>query len=191
MKERPILFSGPMVRAILAGQKTQTRRVMRFDAEGADMVRLDRWTPTMTSGPRCPYGVPGDRLWVRETFAPNYFEDGRAAFRADWSGAAADVVAVPLWSPSIFMPRGVSRISLEITSVRVERLHDITEADIAAEGVSLEAVRALIGKRGHVGSAVPPRVLWELGWMSINGVASWNANPWVWALSFDRIGGAS
>ena len=162
MADRPILFSAPMVRALLAGTKTQTRRVCKLD------VRSGMPEPELASLLRCcPYGVPGDRLWVRETWAPltvGY------AYRADpvWNAPPAD-----RWHPSIHMPRAASRITLEVTGVRVERLQDISEADVIAEGC-------------------PRQMLYGTGWyrdlwLKINGTGSWGANPWVWVIEFRLV----
>lgn len=186
MKERPILFQGEMVRAILDGRKTQTRRVLKVQpyADGCAAVNQD-YHAMISAGPdygcRNPYGAPGDRLWVKETFAKlkcNQEEpcldcqncrDGRV-FRAD------DHHRAMKWKPSIFMPRWASRITLEITGVRVERLQDITETDARAEGVEPYAPddgRYVLGYRE----------LWE----AINGPGSWAKNPWVWVIEFRRL----
>lgn len=149
MKERPILFSGPMVRAILAGTKTQTRRVVKErHIDAAPPVHFFQYLRE-----NCPYGQPGDRLWVREAWqgplleseeqedefrqSPDiYKKPGFCAYRATDTLDAIDADGRELgWRPSIHMPRWASRILLEITAVRVERLHDITEADAQAEGV--------------------------------------------------------
>lgn len=174
MKERPILFSAPMVRAILAGTKTQTRRV----------AKPKRSIEPMTD--ECPYGEPGDRLWVRETW--NSF-DGWAGYyyAADYEGwgigSDDDPDHVPdhevRWRPSIHMPRAASRITLEITDVRVERLQDISDADLECEGLQ-ETIDAGIDHDGT------PRDAWRALWSSINGAESWAANPWVWAIEFKK-----
>ncbi len=169
MAERGILFSAPMVRALLSGAKTQTRR-------------LTHWRP------QCPYGFPGDRLWVRETWAhdADSLEDLRAMVEDIVGGSdcgpyyRADGVhenSGLRWRPSIHMPRWCSRITLEITDVRVQQLQDITEDDARAEGVTPEPGK----NHGHVGAFCD---LWE----SINGKRStWASNPWVWAISFRRV----
>jgi hypothetical protein len=190
VKEHPILFSGAMVRAILAGAKTQTRRILTpewlrcLDPEDdEDMSRILA---------QCPYGGPGDRLWVREGFAPRYHDDERAAWMADWTGAAADLVPRPKFKPGIHMPRLASRIDLEIEAVRVERLQSITGADIAAEGVTRDAALDLLAAKGirrlDAGEAFAPREAWRIGWDAINGKrASWASNPWVWVITFRRV----
>lgn len=204
------MFSAPMVRALLDGGKTQTRRPVKgIDPErlGETMsksqwARIRRELPD-AFGPRyfCPYGQPGDRLWVRETFALSVVDsDGGSPqdepenwdviYRADpdqpgggWADGEGNAIAAP-WKPSIHMPRWASRILLGITSVRVERLRDISEADARAEGITIED-RHMSGY--CAGEYLPPAVrayrdLWE----SIEGPGSWNANPWVWVIEFRR-----
>jgi hypothetical protein len=144
MKERPILFSAPMVRALLDGRKTQTRRVVKLRgkfADGADVVvhggRV--WKPARVdySGyVACPYGQPGDRLWVRETFSEFDTHHGKEV----WYRAESDDPSYwhnVTWRPSIFMPRRLSRITLELTGVRVVRLKEISAADVLAEGCTI------------------------------------------------------
>lgn len=214
MKERPILFSAPMVRAILEGRKTMTRRVVdsswqgfenvmplpavveiasggTMDFPGArpgdqlfytDMPILDgAWQPV-----GCPYGQPGDRLWVRETWA---YHGTCACYRADgWEGPP-DVgyeVTPPLrWRPSIFMPRWASRITLEIISVRVERLEDISQDDAVREGC--DDTRDMVPAPGRIFYSGGPRGAFMKLWESINGPLSWDSNPWVWVVEFKRI----
>lgn len=224
MRERPILFSAPMVRAILHGRKTQTRRVVKPQpahwrylqpmwgtSPPPNPVEFgERWL-WREVGPdypddarddrRCPYGVPGDRLWVRETWAlvprtayarsegvqqvlrPDDSHDA-AVFAADWERSKPG-----RWRPSIHMPRWASRITLEITGVRVERLQDISEADARAEGCPLT-------HDGKPYDPPPPDVdSWQgygrasfcLLWSKINGPGSWDANPWVWVVEFKRV----
>jgi hypothetical protein len=180
MKERPILFSGPMVRAILDGSKTQTRRVAKeFD----EMPNLDGILQRFPHQNGCRHGSPGDRLWVRETFAMNEAKAGPpVVYRAD-HGEAQSVfverphsaewdVVVTRWRPSIFMPRAASRILLEITDVRVQRLQEISEEDARAEGCEPFAY---------------PRDRFQGLWDTIHGSGAWHANPWVWAITFRRI----
>lgn len=209
MKERPILFSGPMVRAILDGTKTQTRRVFKQATGPSLSVGMDENTPGVAElswlygdGPghevyetvkrvTCPYGQPGDRLWVRE----NFFQRGRwglpehpEAEEEDryWIGSKEIAYAADVkrpghdWRsrPSIHMPRHASRITLEITSVRVERLQSISEADALAEGVKhslhLQCGRLASENFAHL-------------WWTINGDGSWEKNPWVWVVEFKRV----
>lgn len=193
-KERPILFSGPMVRAILDGRKTQTRRVVK----GAWALEGDEsgcgWEP-----PACPYGEPGDRLWVREAWGlmdtqPSDGPDrATLGYRAD-GDAAAPNGRHQLWRPSIHMPRWASRITLEITDVRVERLRSISREDVRAEGIpetfgDWGALR-FPGFEAHVWDNMRFDEQWKLCWDQINGDrpgCSWDANPWVWAITFRRI----
>ena len=187
MKERPILFSAAMVRAILSNTKTQTRRVVK-----PQPTELQ----SETGGPCAGCGavvnsrhrVGGTRLWVRETWAaPHAYDhlpprlipqDARIHY------AATEDRGGLLWRPSIHMPRWASRITLEVTSVRVERLQDISEADALAEGVTEDGslVTDLAGNdRGGAFAAFA--TLWEV----INGADSWDDNPWVWAIEFRRL----
>lgn len=194
MKERPILFSAPMVRAILAGQKKQTRRIFKAKNGGVWPNKND--LPGMRQILReCRYGQPGDQLWVKETTlkvedhgytGPVYVEsdDGLACMSGGLAPSEDDCTEVEPWEikrrPSIFMPRSMARILLEVVRVRVERLQDISEADLAAEGI-----QGLIDAGvNHDGTPLDTyRVLWE----SINGAGSWVANPWVWVVEFKRI----
>lgn len=191
MTERPILFSGPMVRALIADAKTQTRRVVRWPVLGPSDGRKRRvYTESdaaeINATPRlCPYGSPGDDLWVRETWRADDFDPPGTIYAADHPELLDDVRGIIRWRPSIHMPRNRSRITLRVTSVRVERLHAITEDDARAEGVL--TVDGLL-------SAMAPRERFACLWREINGGrASWDANPWVWRVEFWRRseGGAS
>ena len=220
MKERPILFSAPMVRAILDGRKTQTRRAVKPQPDS--VKDFGKAVPYRRAAPPrdmpsaqyevpipCPYGVPGDRLWVRETWGvgnrscPSQGWVDGIEYRADCVGdevpplfeiipghVQADSIRAG-WRPSIHMPRWASRITLEVTDVRVERLQDISETDAMAEGIAEypdgfhwepnpePAYCRLIGRtaqRAFLG-------LWE----QINGVESVEANPWVWVVEFKRV----
>lgn len=196
MKERPILFSAPMVRALLDGSKTQTRRIAKVTPDQCEDIGI------FYAEHQCPYGQPGDRLWVRETWAPvDEFvlgypldEPNSIGYRADLSARLLDITALNTyawnwdlvkWKPSIHMPRWASRIMLEVTGVRVERLQDISDRDAQAEGVTIEDHH----KRGYcAGEFLPPSIrayrdLWE----QINGAGSWEANPYVWAVEFKRV----
>jgi hypothetical protein len=213
VKERPILFSAPMVRALLDGTKAQTRRVVK-PVRGYEHNNVCR--PDMAAEPwdvwwhgkyetvgvmqACPYGQPGDRLWVRETHRPIFGQtcglicvDYQADPRERWErlGDAPDCLIKLKWRPSIHMRREYSRILLEIVSVHVERLQDISGADAKAEGVTPRPVRqitvfgASAAERAdiHRRAAVDPyRELWQ----QINGAGSWDANPWVWVVEFKR-----
>lgn len=223
MKERPILFSAPMVRAILEGRKTQTRRVIKPQPDSVvnRKIALHHVAPDSlvdwTKRIRCPHGKPGERLWVKET---HRFEnpaeligvdDWRMDCRYDADGNTryiyeADVpietkhfqkLATGKLRPSIFMPRWASRITLEIESVRVERLQDISEENAKAEGVQsgwyddhgetpgryLYFTDADGSGTGHAKPSEAYRLLWE----SINGPGSWDENPFVWVITFRKL----
>lgn len=193
--EAPILFSTPMVAALLAGWKTETRRAVRVP-EGLDAVRrgVGVWVAYNSQGNaqeyiRCPYVGPGTELWVRETWA-NIGERGAPAYvyRASTPGGERVRVDAP-WRPSIFMPRAASRITLHVVEVRAERLHEITPEAILAEGISDDRwSRQTIAERGITDEiAAGLRACWEHGWNEINGRrAPWAANPWVWVVRFER-----
>lgn len=227
MKERGILFSAPMVRALLDGTKTQTRRVVKMPPSWDCIVYADwgnGWWPYRSDDGespnydnneiplRCPYGLVGEHLWVRETFMDLQgtgieHRDAaglrqRYAFAADCpAGSYGDEARKDYglkWKPCIHMPRAASRILLEVTGVRVERLTDITSADARAEGlhrypydwrdsefplddVAYEPFAGFGTRYSCAGQAY--RALWE----SINGAGSWDANPWVWVVEFRRI----
>ena len=205
VKERPILFSGPMVRAILEGRTTQTRRVIKpkhefFVDDGHDGINRVYYPCYVTGEPEpqeilCPYGSVGERLWVRETWAvvPKVSDDGPkhkakgdgtgATWRADWNGNPSGFP----WKPSIHMPRWASRITLEVTGVRVERLNDISEADAYSEGVTIPS-HYKFASNGRPNDRNEARVTFETLWESINGPESWPLNPWVWVVEFKRIG---
>lgn len=189
VRERPILFSSPMVRAILAGTKTQTRRLVTPQPVDGDTIQREsspgqtfivgrlRDSENAWRVLPCPYGVPGDRLWVRETFRMGY-GSGMAHYRAD-----EDECAGGPWTPSIHMPRFASRISLEVTSVRVERLQAISEEDAIGEGARFGCPDCA-DLCGHETSLAAFVDLWD----SINGKrAPWSSDPWVWVLGFRRM----
>lgn len=194
MKENPILFSGQMVRAILEGRKTQTRRVVKPRKFDPDWPHT---TPGIARYTACPYGQPGDRLWVRETLTAKddymvYAADGGHidCGEMDWPACIEKRKTVP----SIHMPRWASRILLEITSVRVERLADISREDAEDEGIGLRRVSEsdyrwidYTDKDGGHTFGDPRQSFWSL-WKSINGPSSWAANPWVWVIEFKKVG---
>ncbi len=217
MAEKPILFSAEMVRAILDGRKTVTRRVVKPQPGGVVEDAYHRpdgkwiWThlPVGTGvgigNPfRCPYGAPGDRLWVRETHyrwtgcgsAPPRWIDGPSGDVYDARGYADDpdieqikAEMACLTVPSIHMPRWASRITLEVTAVRVERVQEISEEDAIAEGIEYTGVRIQDGKKccGAVSVVGCFRNLWD----SINAKRGygWAANPFVWVVEFKRVEG--
>lgn len=181
---RPILFSAPMVRALLDGRKTQTRRAVKLPAwaESSTQIELDDYAAMFDlRGPyavcrktgclaqiTCPYGRVGDTLWVRETFAHR----GDSVYYRATTGCAYDGA----WRPAIHMPRRLSRIALRITAVRCERLQSISEADAEAEAAEPIGVGYTNFRGGY-------HLLWDL----INGPGSWLVNPWVWVLEFEVV----
>ncbi|SAY05008.1 morphogenetic protein [Klebsiella variicola] len=249
MKERGMIFNGEMVRAILDGRKTQTRRIMKVQPESNQLGLLlitdstkhsdigkYHWAESNATGNHvrsklfsCPFGAVGDRIWVRETWAILGNEDGccidweeklckadeRSAARiyrasceqrpgnyglwsipddADWKPHTKDYQYEGAWRPSIHMPRWASRILLEITDVRVERLNAISEEDATAEGVppagSLlpDYPGTFLTPKGDFATA---KVAFQRLWESIYGEESWKANGWVWVISFKRVEGGA
>lgn len=203
-------MSAPMVRALLAGTKTQTRRLIT-PQPGAELDNLgDGETAIyLVSGRSHRYGATGDRLWVKETFAAERVGKGRGKnakarvfYRASCpndectlvDGDEIGLIKIERWKPSIFMPRVFSRITLEVESVRAERLHDITEADAKAEGVDPFFTRfPHIGRDqritdGRYARDEEHRASYACLWDEINGDrALWVINPWVWVVTFKRI----
>jgi hypothetical protein len=237
MKERPILFSGSMVRAILEGRKTQTRRVVKFHAPFTDhnswkavyphpvsgFIFTDKPLPEKyrnailvrmaggREGKVSPYGIPGDRLWVREAWADlrgmGFGNDPRTdkpfdvAFAADTKpGSHGDEIRKDYgvkWTPSIHMPRWASRITLEITEVRIQRVQEISEEDALAEGVEKVGQAFGISSYPMYGSLYDkheqvtrdPKYSFQCLWDSINEKRGfgWDINPWVWVIAFRRV----
>ncbi|HIG3590509.1 TPA: hypothetical protein ACYE2S_002565 [Klebsiella pneumoniae] len=214
MTERGMIFNGEMVLAILDGRKTQTRRPIKWkqtrfteigeredgskwpwseDAEHA----CDFWHP-------CPFGAVGDRIWVRETFCTvddTQYGGGKwvdyratpkfeASHPAGWDCAPNDAEALK-WRPSIHMPRWASRILLEITDVRVERLNAISQEDAQAEGMELTGWRPTYSDPDSGGEVLTPYDNFAQLWESIYGEESWKANPWVWVIEFKRVEGGA
>jgi hypothetical protein len=206
VKERPILFSAPMVRAILSGEKTQTRRVVKptpktgRDAFGSymDIGQVSGDWPgdaEWIAHTACRYGKPGDLLWVREAWLDAWAQNlGATSTQYHYRADPGNEHYGYKWRPSIHMPRAVSRITLKVTDVRVQRLQDISEEDARAEGVErMKSGRGYYSiKHGH--AAVHFGVYHDYAkeafaelWDSINGEGAWNANPWVYALTFERV----
>jgi hypothetical protein len=189
IKERPILFSAPMIRAILDGSKTQTRRIVKIKYDGCG-------DPIMPNDPRlpCPFGSVGQHLWVRETWAPHADIPNGTIYRADPGGDYQDNSDGFKWHPSIHMHRWRSRITLEITDVRVERLQDISDEDAECEGIKPIVELGQLPAWQHTSSlstrhvkSIDPITPYKHLWESINGPCSWSANPHVWAITFKRI----
>lgn len=220
MKARGMIFNSEMVRAILDGRKTQTRRIMKIQPEhsGLGLRRvIDSkngsddgkyfWSSSDACGLKarsksfaCPFGAVGDRIWVRETWA----EAGASApdlklYRANYPEHVPSIYEnVPpaeeiRWTPSIHMPRWASRILLEITDVRVERLNAISEEDARAEGI-IDGGCLNCGETEPCGLANPEPDATDAFaylWQSIYGQENWNANPWVWVIEFKRVEGGA
>jgi hypothetical protein len=185
MKERPILFSGPMVRAILEGRKTQTRRVIKPDWRFDTMTRsvwdyLDEGSELdMAKAVHyCPHGRRGDLIWVRETFCPDWTD--HPIYQAD-GGSAVDAgyKSEPKWRPSIHMPRSACRLVLTIEHVRPERLQSISHHDIEQEGVIAVHPPAPIGEFSAL-------QMFQATWDALNDKRGygWDTNPWVWRICF-------
>ncbi|EEM1231630.1 hypothetical protein GK453_20425 [Salmonella enterica] len=207
MKERGMIFNAEMVNAILSGRKTQTRRPIKWkqtrftEIAERDDGSLWPWAEDCERGGdiwfACPYGEIGDRIWVRETFRVHSRATDvatlvyRASVRNSWTEqthrvpiAVCDKPATPeKWTPSIHMPRWASRILLEITDVRVERLRDLSEEDAKSEGITPPAGGVLPGWEY--------RINFRDLWMDIYGTDSWEANPWVWVIEFKRVEGGA
>ncbi len=214
MKERGMIFNADMVRAILDGRKTQTRRIVKPqpDEDGLAKVTDGPWVDTSERVYRCPFGQPGDRLWVRETWQAihdSLDEFGNVDERtwmpfihkaADsyWHAVYAEEFGVfnredrgfP-WRPAIHMPRWASRILLEITDVRVERLNAISQEDAQAEGMELTGWRPTYSDPDSGGEVMTPYDNFAELWSSIYGDESWQANPWVWVIEFKRVEGGA
>lgn len=225
MTDRPILLNTAMVRAVLAGQKTQTRQPIKDGPEWRDGGRWT-WTASSTDrkaegcfnysypdpngntyadrGPektvfskRCPMGLAGDRLWVRETWDWRDWQSGqdgkiRIAYAAD--GEQVDRIAPPDWNPTIYnaerwrpsihMPRWACRLVLPLVSIRVERVQDISEADVWAEGITVPLAAEVSGKNW---ADIPTlHDAWREVWVSIYGQSSWDANHWVWVAEWEE-----
>jgi hypothetical protein len=187
--ERPILFSGPMVRAIIEGRKTQTRRLVKqqpvqsktdpdvFGWWAEDGCMIPTCDADGEEGPICPYGVPGDRLWVRETWKPCFSDGSGTAYRADENQDGP-------WKPGIHMHRRRCRLVLEVTAVRVERLQEISQQDVFREGLH-NAQQKEIERRS--GKLLMSHECYRDLWDSLNAKrAPWASNPWVWVIEFKR-----
>jgi hypothetical protein len=241
MTEHGMIFNGEMVKAILNGRKTQTRRMLNIQPEHAEfgLRRVIEskngrdngkyfWSQSDATGMKarskvfgCPYGAVGDRIWGRETWAVvshafdddglmidyvpdrpakavhekpfgNGYYSGHAIYAADggftWGNDDGCLDGRSCWKPSIHMPRWASRITLEITSVRIERLNDISEADAITEGFTSTAQLTASGD-DYTGLYASDR--FADTWQSIYGAESWNANPWVWVIEFKRVEGGA
>ncbi|HHF9033240.1 TPA: morphogenetic protein [Klebsiella pneumoniae] len=199
MTERGMIFNAEMVRALLDGRKTQTRRPVKFPVHDKNLgceLAGNELAGELSAGNylNSAFGKPGDRIWVRETW--NKY-GGLLTYRADhdWiDDMRKETVCTAKWVPSIHMPRWASRILLEITDVRVERLNAISEEDATAEGVppagSLlpDYPGTFLTPKGDFATA---KVAFQRLWESIYGEESWKANGWVWVISFKRVEGGA
>lgn len=210
MKFIPILFSTPMVQSILEGRKTQTRRVikqkdqphLKYDNSCIDYSNGFGWVVKhqieedpnryeITQNFKCPYGKVGDILWVRETWieAPELCTWKKYSYKADYNSHLAELGK---WKPSIHMPKLACRLFLKVKSLRVERLQDISETDAESEGIGKQfstlfnewRFKDYYNVKDDWRSAVSS---FQSLWASINGEQSWNDNPWVWVIEFERI----
>lgn len=205
IKEKPILFSAEMVRAIMNSAKTMTRRIVKGCVEEAGEYSLEKWERGCF--PKCPYGEVGQRLWVREAFClPNmgdtrhdkikgwsvfYRADCGKMIHRDCSGFTVNDSDCK-WRPSIHMFRWACRLTLEITGVRVERLQEITEQDCWSEGIeevdgALDDAEIIRMAKVIGCSFEDAKPTFATLWNSINGVGSWESNPWVWVIAFKKL----
>jgi hypothetical protein len=220
VKERPILFSTPMVKAMMDYEKDVTRRTRGLDEinktpDEWELVHVGDYKTTRADGTKyegysvlfqhkqgkyvvdvpCPYGRPGDVLWVRETFFKNgdeyiYRADGTCC--EQFEQCECSEVGKPKWKPSIHMPREACRQRLTAVSFKVERAHDITEEDAIREGVIKDCDYGTTGYRNYLKpnetvSDISARESFETLWQSINGKESWDSNPWVWRIEFVKL----
>lgn len=218
MKERGMIFNGEMVRAILDGWKTQTRRIVKSDCMDIgekDDGTLWPWREHDNGGDYwypCPFGEVGDRIWVRETwqaihdsvdefghveertYSPSIPKEKdrywHTVYAEHFGDENREDRGFP-WRPAIHMPRWASRILLEITSVRVERLNDISQKDAQAEGMELTGWRPTYSDPDSGGEVWTPYDNFAELWQSLYGVGSWLSNPWVWVIEFRRIEGGA
>lgn len=211
MKERPIIFSAPMVHAVLEGRKTETRRVIKpqppkgitfagqyatsdqtidasFDWMRGDPKDIDAWEWADLPRFYCAYGRIGDRLWMRETFTAktNTIHAQRVVYRAD----SPHEIKVD-WTSPIHMPRDCSRVTLELTAVHVERVQEISEEDAIAEGISDDSIQAVLAgaEAGNQREPTPARVCYGILWDDLNAKRGygWDLNPFVWVLKFKKL----
>lgn len=193
MTEKPIIFSAPMVQAILEGRKSQTRRIVKpqpiidsdsgyvFCGKHKSIYKNDQhhrdWKIQFIKD-HSPYGKPGDNLWVRESYSPDYFREGEHGYKADWTELSKEYLPEPKWKPSIHMPRSAARIFLKVENVRVERLQELTGEDAVSEGILMPDF-----DYPHSECINDFKTLWD----KINGTrAPWASNPWVWVIEFSR-----
>lgn len=202
ISDRPILFSTPMVQAILDGKKTATRRIIKDAHPQATRFEIDinhrkrLWSQYGEDGLlpgkhlKCSYGGKGDRLWVREAWLQQ--DDGTYCYKVDKENEDIRKMYGYKWKPSIHMPRKACRLVLEVKNIRVERLQDISEEDAIAEGITLIKDQSGINRytiaidNASYNAPIAKEVFAML-WAHINGWDSWEANPFVWVVEFERI----
>lgn len=200
MTEKPIIFSTQMVQAILEGRKSQTRRIVKPQPiidSNSGYVFCGRHKSIYKNDPHhedwkirfikdhCPYGQPGNILWVRESYSPDYFRQGEHGYKADWTELSKEYLPSPKWKPSIHMPRSAARIFLKVENVIIERLQDISEADAEKEGVIDIVHPAFVASEAV--DQFNCKTAFSALWDQINGSrAPWASNPWVWVIEFSR-----
>lgn len=186
MADRPIIFSGPMVQALLAGRKSQTRRVLKKPAAMDALAVFGSKFLTLPGNIDLIGYAPGDRLYVREAFSYEALDVDRNGFMPPWYWADGNPSSGNFTrpKPSIHMPRWASRITLTVTEVRVQRLQEISEADCFAEGVEQFGGGAAFVKLADAQTYSTPRGCYHALWNSLHGPDAWGANPWVVAVSF-------
>lgn len=203
MKERPIIFSAEMVKAVLSGRKKQTRRVIKpvpVTSDGMLAREVPVWLYPKEFVKYCPYGQVGDRLWVKQAFALNYKGQVLTKAEKEYVSEMLDITEQTKsldikWTPSIFMPRKLSFLTLEITEVRVERVQEISEEDAIAEGVEYKTtnehayLRVLSQGKANRGNWPTPQESFGNLWDSFNAKRGygWEVNPWVWVVSFKKL----
>lgn len=186
MKDRPILFSADMIKAILEGRKTETRRIVKkialeaiLNGDRDTMTFQNEYGDSLPITNLCRYGKPGDQLWVREAWCEHWIHNGEEWIESGYRYKATDEKDPRAkWRPSIHMPRSASRITLEIVSIRVEKLRDISVTDCLKEGIHPCRPTDDFGKEITMFSNL---------WDSINRTHPWSSNPWVWVVEFRRI----
>lgn len=209
VKMKPILFSTPMVQAILDGSKTQTRRVVKpqpvdfvndphydiqipYKGNMVNGIPLGKQVGGLSPAIKCPYGQPGDILWVRETWQQRSEKAQLMGFDKYIHKAGWKYCTDGGWKPSIHMPKEACRLFLRMKSARVERLQDMSEKDARAEGVKKTYSEAsqMIFYKDYLNPDCEwrsPIYSFQSLWESINGAESWDANPWVWVVEFERV----
>lgn len=184
MIERGMIFNSKMVCALLDGRKTQTRRPVKFPLFDKNLgceLAGNELAGELAAGNylNSAFGKPGHRIWVRETWTPESIDAEDGSYSPDYRATANGQPLDGRWKPAIHMPRWASRITLEITGIRVERLRNMTQEEARAEGV--------IAASGPMEAGLAFRELWD----SVYGVESWQTNPWVWVIEFKRVEEAS